>query len=99
MIKVTHRQNNNYTYDESGSVIYGDIIVSKNEFDLFVKYLKRQWKRKTPYFYNNLVNERIGKPYGEKKNCYSLGVTANRILAEKFCFKLPKAINYQIIVK
>jgi hypothetical protein len=98
-MKITHRQNKNYTYDHNGSVIRGDIIISKEEFEQFVKYLKRQWKRKTPYFYNDLVQERIGKPYGTKNNCYSLGTTANHVLAEKSGFKLPKPINYQIIVK
>lgn len=99
MIKVIHRHDKNFTYDQNGSVIRGDILVTKKEFDLFEKYLKMQWKRKTPYFYMDLVNERIKKPYGNKKNCYSLGVTANSVLSKKFNFKLPKPINYQIIVK
>lgn len=97
-MKITNHNKGNFTYDAGGNVQYGTITVSQNEWKDIIKYLKYRYHTKTPYFFRDLVINRMGKPYGDKKNLYSLGVTPNELIAKRYKLKLKRQ-NYQIKVE
>lgn len=93
-MKIINHNKNNYTYDNSGSVIRGTIEVTKDEWNIIKEYLRNSPSKSFDYM--DIALERAEISYYDI--FYSLGVTPTEMIFKHFNLPRYKRQNYQFKV-
>lgn len=98
-MKLQNRQQNNF-FEVDDAIMRGTITMTEKELSKVFNYLTKILKTTKDTYIKDSLSLLQNKKYTAKNiNMFCLGVTATKLIVEKYKLQNYKDINYAIIIK